>query len=608
MAARRKPAAAKPAPKAAPAPAPRSSDPLAARLYDLAERCPAYPSLDHPDLPRGFSLRLPGLAEPIPVEVVQRAVLVHPPLMATLVLGLQLEPFHEAWLDWSFRHPQSALEASRGFGKSTIGTTVFAIVQICRDFDVRILITSERDDQVVGFLAEIRAHLEHCELLKTLFGTFLGAGKWTDHKLVIAQRRKRAQKEGTLDAVQMGGAVTGRHWEIVIVDDPTSQTTAWSPTERDKAFAYYFSTLKPVLMPGGWLLIRATRYHYEDLLGRLEREIALDRKTGESHVYHYEDLVAGTVQVPRNARMKVLKTSAIMRDGRSLWEARNPLRDRVNADGSVTEGLLSIRQDMGERAFGEQYQMECRPPEADRVRETECREAWLPEWDAPPALTELEVVLRVDPAWTDAEKAARKHAKDRKPAWSAIAVAGARRAAKRGEASFFLLEIEAGLWSPLELTAAMRARADAWAARLHRRTMTVGLERTGLQIRAAPDFYRSIRAAMAPHRVVFVNPQMNKLAYARPFFVAAERGEVRLAPEVLASGFARACGDVPDPERWDEIDAAAGAYRMVQRARSNLTNFEARNDARGGGDRERGPNARALAYAARATSMVGGIR
>lgn len=580
---------------------------LGARIRELAEGCPDYPSLTHPDLPRDFSIRVPGCAEPIAVETLRRAVLADEVLFCTLVLGLTIEPFHAQMLAFCLRHQHAAIEAPRGFGKSTVCTTGYCVLKICRDFDIRILITSETDTQAVDFLVEIRGVLESNEFLKTLFGEFVGRGKWTDHKIVIRQCRKPARKEGTIDAIGMGGAATGKHWEIHVVDDPTS-TKASGVASRTSTVGYVFVKLRPTLMPGGARQFRATRYDYDDVMGEVERKHAVDKRTGESHVYHLEDLERGAY-VPVTGRMKVLKASAIRRDGRSLWESQQPLKDRVEPDGSVTVGLESIREEIGSRAFNEQYQMVCEEPAKKGERETECREQWLTAWEKAPDVKKLRLAIRVDPAWTSAEKAAAKHVKDRKPDWSAIAAAGWDRAAKKSEPKFFGLELEAGLWSTGELTDRIKALADQLALRAGTRVIRIGIERTGLQIAKAPEFYKGIRAALKPHVVVFINPgeqSLKKVAHARPFFAAAERGDVRLSPDIHAGGFVEQCGDFPFGARDDEIDAMAGAYRMLQRRESDLRNFEGRNQTAGSGGsggRRGGDGASGREHAAAARGM-----
>lgn len=585
-----------PAPAVTPAEA--ASD-LEEFILESSRTCPDYPSLSHPDLPKGSLIRIPHVDRPLPVNVVRRAVLNVSWLFMVLCLRLDMEWFHLEWDRFCEIHPESAILGPRGFGKSLVCTSGRTCLLICRNFDDRHLLTAERDDQAKDLMQEVQGFLTDSPMLKALFGEFKGRGEWSKHKIVVRQRRIY-RKEGTVVARQMGGSITGLHFEHIKPDDPTSDDTSNSEAARERAWRYLFSTLTPCRMPGGTFQIRATRYHYEDLLGRVERHLASDEIGDLAHVHHIEDVRAQRVLVERSPKMKVLKTSAITREtydcevcgrrhGRSLWERRSPIHNHVDPQGRIVKGLVEIRAEMGDKAFGEQFQMECKQPPKVGTRETLCREAWLEPYDAAPDYRHLRVAIAVDPAWTSAEKAARRASTRQKaPDWSAIAVCFHDPHVRndpndRAPApNFWVEELEAGLWSELELESAMRRLAGKWADRLGARGMRIYLERTGLQIRDHPEFYKTIRELLQPHRVVFTQPQTNKVAHWRPFFVHCERRLVRLHPDVHASGFVEMCGDAPFGERDDEIDAVATAYRKLVKRRSNISGLGQRNKVTSG--------------------------
>ena len=67
----------------------------------------------------------------------------------------------------------------------------------------------------------------------------------------------------------IGGAVTGRGADILVLDDIHSEQDALSPTALDNAWEYYSSGPRQRLQPGGAIVIVMTRWSTKDLTGRL---------------------------------------------------------------------------------------------------------------------------------------------------------------------------------------------------------------------------------------------------------------------------------------------------------------------------------------------------
>ena len=95
----------------------------------------------------------------------------------------------------------------------------------------------------------------------------------------------------------IGGAVTGRGADILVLDDIHSEQDALSPTALDNAWEYYSSGPRQRLQPGGAIIIVMTRWGTKDLTGRL-----LAKQTDE-HADQWE----------------VVEFPAIMPSGEALW-------------------------------------------------------------------------------------------------------------------------------------------------------------------------------------------------------------------------------------------------------------------------------------------------
>jgi len=75
---------------------------------------------------------------------------------------------------------------------------------------------------------------------------------------------------GGMTAVGIGGALTGRGGDLIIIDDPIkSQKEALSETYRNSTWEWYRATLRTRVQKGGSIIVLMTRWHKDDLAGRL---------------------------------------------------------------------------------------------------------------------------------------------------------------------------------------------------------------------------------------------------------------------------------------------------------------------------------------------------
>jgi predicted phage terminase large subunit-like protein len=81
-------------------------------------------------------------------------------------------------------------------------------------------------------------------------------------------------RKGSYRSAGVGGGITGMGADCIIVDDPiASQAEAHSPIERQKVWDWFNTVLYTRCQPGAGIAIIHTRWHEDDLIGRLlERE------------------------------------------------------------------------------------------------------------------------------------------------------------------------------------------------------------------------------------------------------------------------------------------------------------------------------------------------
>lgn len=162
-----------------------------------------------------------------------------------------------------------------------------------------------------------------------------------------AANRMNTNKGGTYVAAGVGTAVTGRGADIALIDDPfKDREEADSERRRELVWDWYRSTLYTRLMPGGAVVLIQTRWHEDDLAGRLLE-----------HEGRVED----------GGQWTVLELPAINADGDALWP-----------EWYGVAALQRIKDTIGPREWSALYQQQPQPDEG-----TYFQRDWLQEWEAP---------------------------------------------------------------------------------------------------------------------------------------------------------------------------------------------------------------------------------
>ncbi len=97
----------------------------------------------------------------------------------------------------------------------------------------------------------------------------------TDYGLSLSNERTAVEdwettQGGGMRAVGVGGGITGQGGNLIIIDDPVkNREEANSETYRDKVWDWYTDDLYTRLEPGGAIILIMTRWHEDDLAGRI---------------------------------------------------------------------------------------------------------------------------------------------------------------------------------------------------------------------------------------------------------------------------------------------------------------------------------------------------
>ena len=158
----------------------------------------------------------------------------------------------------------------------------------------KVIQTSHTAELAVGFGRKVR-NLVDTETYQDIFPELQlqsdskAAGRWN------------TSKGGDYFAIGVGGAVTGKGADILIIDDPHSEQeaamAASNPEVYDKVYEWYTSGPRQRLQPGGAIVIVMTRWAQRDLTGQVLKASA--QRGGEE--------------------WEVIEFPAILPSGKPLW-------------------------------------------------------------------------------------------------------------------------------------------------------------------------------------------------------------------------------------------------------------------------------------------------
>jgi predicted phage terminase large subunit-like protein len=165
-----------------------------------------------------------------------------------------------------------------------------------------------------------------------------------------AADRMNTEQGGAYFAAGVGTATTGRGAHLGLIDDPfKDRQDADSELQRDRVWDWYRSTFYTRLMPGGAVVIVNTRWHDDDLCGRL---LAQEGEVKDGGQWHR------------------LSLPAINPAGEALWP-----------EWYDVEALRRIEATIGPREWSALYQQKPQPDDG-----TYFLREWFKRWSALPSL------------------------------------------------------------------------------------------------------------------------------------------------------------------------------------------------------------------------------
>lgn len=152
-------------------------------------------------------------------------------------------------------------------GKSTLASIAFPAWHLGRNPDHEFISCSYSGSLAMGFSRKVRQLLRE-PTYKTAFKTRLDPDSQSAEAWLTSSG-------GGFVAAGVGGGITGKGAHVLVIDDPVkNREDAESQNNRDANWDWYTSTAYTRLAPGGGVLVILTRWHDDDLAGRLLKATA----------------------------------------------------------------------------------------------------------------------------------------------------------------------------------------------------------------------------------------------------------------------------------------------------------------------------------------------
>lgn len=314
------------------------------------------------------------------------------------------------------------IEQPPRYGKSEMATIKFPAWVLGKTPEWPVIVASYSADLAEDFGFKARDIMSQNDNYKALFKTRL-------REDTQAKKKWLTQQGGGYTATGVGGPITGKGFKIGIIDDPIkNREEANSETMRDKIWDWYRSTFYTRQDGVSIIIIILTRWHLDDLVGRLEEQ---ENEMVRAGVKNYDEWEY--ITFPAIAE----EDEEFRKKGEALWPTRFSI-----------DQLRQIESSLGMYEFSSLYQQHPVPSENQ-----EFRKEWFKYFEEDDLKNKnLEYFTTIDPAISEKSEAN-----------NSVVLTIAK---ERSRSSWYRVEESAGKMNPTQLIDAIFAHREKYRSKI----------------------------------------------------------------------------------------------------------------------------------------------
>ena len=185
--------------------------------------------------------------------------------------------FHAVMADWCQRFYEGEVDKliitlPPQHGKSEISSRIFPSWVFGKDPDTQLVLVSYAADLAKGFCLAVQRYMGTDEYKRLFPDTFLNTERLAKYRnyLCSSEYFDIVGHRGFMKTVGVSGGLTGNPVRVAIIDDPFKDSEeANSPVQREKVWDWYNNVLSTRLHNDSRQLMVMTRWHEDDLVGRI---------------------------------------------------------------------------------------------------------------------------------------------------------------------------------------------------------------------------------------------------------------------------------------------------------------------------------------------------
>lgn len=178
-------------------------------------------------------------------------------------------------------------------GKSQMVSIFYAAWYLGKNPGHKVMLVSHTTDLAVDFGRKVRNIIATAEFTEVFPDVALAsdsksAGRWSTNF------------GGEFFAAGVGSALAGRGAHMLLVDDPHSEQDILNGNFEvfAKAYEWFAFGARTRLMPGGKIAIVHTRWHLDDLIGRVTRDMAKNEAADQYEVFEFPAILSTDIVTP----------------------------------------------------------------------------------------------------------------------------------------------------------------------------------------------------------------------------------------------------------------------------------------------------------------------